>query len=276
MATNEFLPFGIAGNANVMAQATYQALAARSSGFQSGVAQSDQVNKVLRQAAFMASMIAQFSGDQTGTNVMDNGDLAGTEAIFLAAVRAVALGVVNGGNFAAQPSLAAEIAARILGDNNEAQIRAQNDATEAAARYAADVAEAQARDAGITAETIARQQGDQSLLDRFANYPTYGMFGLGNGYQNLPSGVVIQWGTYVSTTGNRDFFAFPAAFPIQVLSIVANEADGQGWGNPASPTIVSTTRVNRPAFQLSTVVGPNGNNFRFGGGIAVNIIAIGN
>ena len=276
MATNEFLPFGIAGNANVLAQATYQALAARSSGFQSGVAQSDQVNKVLRQAAFMASMIAQFSGDQTGTNVMDNGDLAGTEAIFLAAVRAVALGVVNGGNFAVQPSLTAEIAARILGDNNEAQIRAQNDANEAAARYAADVAEAQARDAGITAETIARQQGDQSLLDRFANYPLTSTFGLGNGYQNLPSGVIIQWGQYRSVSGNQDYFSFPAAFPNQCLSMVVTEINVGGWGNPPQATIYGANIVNRSAFHMSAVRMIDGTMNAYTPGVLGAMIAIGN
>ena len=276
MATNEFLPFGIAGNANVMAQATYQALAARSSGFQSGVAQSDQVNKVLRQAAFMASMIAQFSGDQTGTNIVDNGDLAGMEAVFLAAVRAVALGVVNGGNFAAQPSLTAEIAARILGDNNEAQIRAQNDATETAARYAADVAEAQARDSGITAETIARQQGDQSLLDRFANYPAYSTFGLGNGYQNLPSGVIIQWGMYRTISGNQDYFSFPVAFPNHCLSIVVTEGNVGGWGNPPQATIYGTDILDRSAFHMSAVRMIDGTMNAYTPGVLGAVIAIGN
>ncbi|HEI9784354.1 TPA: tail fiber protein [Serratia marcescens] len=77
MAKNEFLPFGIAANANVIPNADYQALPARSAGFSGGVAKSEQLNTVWRQASVIASVVAQFIADNTGKDVLDDGDLSG-------------------------------------------------------------------------------------------------------------------------------------------------------------------------------------------------------
>ena len=87
MATNDFLPFGTGAGANVLTQAAYAGLAARLNGFQSGVAQSNQVNKAVRQAAFVAAMIGQFTADYGG-DALDNGDLPTFEAHFKAALSA--------------------------------------------------------------------------------------------------------------------------------------------------------------------------------------------
>ena len=81
MATNDFLPFGTATGANVLAQSAYAALAARGAGFASGTAQSIQLNKVWRQAAFWAALAAQFTADRTGLDVLDDGDLAGKQLL---------------------------------------------------------------------------------------------------------------------------------------------------------------------------------------------------
>lgn len=87
MATNDFLPFGTGAGANVLDQAAYAALAARLNGFQAGVASSEQVNKAIRQAAFMAAMVGQFTADYGG-DARDDGDLATLEANFKAALAA--------------------------------------------------------------------------------------------------------------------------------------------------------------------------------------------
>ncbi|WP_440498885.1 glycine-rich domain-containing protein [Serratia sarumanii] len=79
MPKNEFLPFGTAANANVLPNADYQALPARSSGFNSGVAKSEQLNTVWRQASVIASVVAQFIVDNTGKDVLDDGDLSGLQ-----------------------------------------------------------------------------------------------------------------------------------------------------------------------------------------------------
>lgn len=77
MATNEFKPFSIAGGANIISQAEYEALAALSTGFSSGVAKANEINKVLRQASFIASALAQYTANKSGLDVLDNGDLNG-------------------------------------------------------------------------------------------------------------------------------------------------------------------------------------------------------
>lgn len=87
MATNQYLPFATAGGANVLTPADYQALAARLSGFSAGVASSQQLNSVWRQSSVVAAMIAQFIADELNVNVLDDGNVANLEAIFIAALR---------------------------------------------------------------------------------------------------------------------------------------------------------------------------------------------
>jgi len=73
MATNDFLPFAYAGGANVVSQATYAGLSVLSTGYQSGVATSAQLNKTWRQSSIMAAVLAQFISDNTGQNSVDDG-----------------------------------------------------------------------------------------------------------------------------------------------------------------------------------------------------------
>ncbi|OBU09864.1 hypothetical protein [Morganella psychrotolerans] len=74
MAKNEFLPFGTAEGANVLAAPEYENLAARHNGFTSGVAKSKELNKVWRQASVMASVLAQFIVDTDKKDLLDDGD----------------------------------------------------------------------------------------------------------------------------------------------------------------------------------------------------------
>ncbi|WP_216108094.1 gp53-like domain-containing protein [Burkholderia plantarii] len=73
MAKNDFKVFATGDDANVLSQVDYEALAARSSGFQSGIAKSAQLNKVWRQSSIMAAVLAQFITDQTGLDAIDDG-----------------------------------------------------------------------------------------------------------------------------------------------------------------------------------------------------------
>lgn len=87
MAQNNFKPFAIGNNANVTAQADYEALAALTTGFQSGKASSAQINKALRQSTTIASVIAQYIANTSGADVLDNGDTAGMLANLLLAIQ---------------------------------------------------------------------------------------------------------------------------------------------------------------------------------------------
>lgn len=77
MATNNFKPFATAANANVTAQADWEALPALLSGFTAGKASSAQVNKAIRQASFIAAALAQYTANKSGLDVLDDGDLDG-------------------------------------------------------------------------------------------------------------------------------------------------------------------------------------------------------
>ncbi|EHV29077.1 hypothetical protein, partial [Escherichia coli] len=77
MTKNDFKAFATDRNANVISQEEWEALPALLSGFTAGKASSAQVNKVIRQASFIAAALAQFVSDKTQRDVLDNGDLPG-------------------------------------------------------------------------------------------------------------------------------------------------------------------------------------------------------
>ncbi|HFG7907264.1 TPA: hypothetical protein ACGIOD_002203 [Salmonella enterica subsp. enterica serovar Reading] len=77
MAKNDFKPFATGKGANVTSQPDWEALPALLSGFTAGKASSAQVNKVLRQASFIAAALAQYTASKSGQDVLDDGDLSG-------------------------------------------------------------------------------------------------------------------------------------------------------------------------------------------------------
>ncbi|WP_334046125.1 hypothetical protein [Burkholderia cepacia] len=91
MATNDFLVFGGGSSPNVIDQATYAALTARLSGFQSGTALSAQLNKVWRQSSIMAAVLAQFTANFSGQNSVDDGTTAALLANLQAAINAAGI-----------------------------------------------------------------------------------------------------------------------------------------------------------------------------------------
>ena len=86
MPQNDFIVFGGQTGANVMSQSSYLALPSRLTGFQTGIASSQQLNKVWRQSSIISAMIAQFICDQTGLDALDDGTIATLEARFIQAL----------------------------------------------------------------------------------------------------------------------------------------------------------------------------------------------
>ncbi|AOI57445.1 hypothetical protein [Burkholderia diffusa] len=95
MANNNFKAFAGAANANVMTQADYEALSALLTGFQSGTAQSQQLNKVWRQSSIMAAVLAQFIVDLSGQDAIDDGTTATLLTNLKAAIQAQSAAVVG-------------------------------------------------------------------------------------------------------------------------------------------------------------------------------------
>jgi hypothetical protein len=86
--SNDFIPFAVGGSANVITQSAYAALTPiTQNGFQSGIAQSNQLNKVWRQSSIMAAVLAQFIVDQSGQNAVDDGTTSTLEANLLSAIK---------------------------------------------------------------------------------------------------------------------------------------------------------------------------------------------
>lgn len=86
MPVNDFKAFATGENANVLSQAEYEELDAVDAGFQSGIARSEQLNKVWRQASTIAAVVAGFIADKSGNDVVDNGDTEALEASLLKAL----------------------------------------------------------------------------------------------------------------------------------------------------------------------------------------------
>lgn len=92
MPTNDFKEFATGVGANVIDQATYDAAPWVETGFQAGLAQSAQLNKVWRQSAFVVSVLAQLIMIETDQDVLDDGD----EATFMAQLEAMIKQVATG------------------------------------------------------------------------------------------------------------------------------------------------------------------------------------
>jgi len=78
MAT-DFLPFATGSGANVVSLGAYTSAAMRTSGFQTGVADSSFVNRAIRQSALMTAALGQYVSD-SGLDAFDNGDVASLAA----------------------------------------------------------------------------------------------------------------------------------------------------------------------------------------------------
>jgi hypothetical protein len=86
--SNDFIPFAVGGSANVITQSAYAALTSvTQNGFQAGIAQSNQLNKVWRQSSIMAAVLAQFIVDQSGQNAVDDGTTATLETNLITAIK---------------------------------------------------------------------------------------------------------------------------------------------------------------------------------------------
>ncbi|WGM00497.1 tail fiber protein [Arsenophonus nasoniae] len=86
MPKNEILPFAIADGANVLPADEYQKLPARNNGFSAGVARSQELNKVWRQASVIAHVVAQFIAETNNSDVLDDGNVDKLKAGLISAL----------------------------------------------------------------------------------------------------------------------------------------------------------------------------------------------
>lgn len=106
MAESDFLPFATGGGANVQDQADFAAAATTGTGFETGVADSADCNKVWRQSSFMAAAVANFMLQQLDIDISDDGNLSEATTNLTNAIKAAAGAVAGNPTLLFQYSLA--------------------------------------------------------------------------------------------------------------------------------------------------------------------------
>ena len=93
--TVDFQPLATGVGANVESQSQYvtdlNPGGSLQNGYQSGIAKSAQVNKTLRQASIMAAAVANVINQQTGLDVLDDGNLTNLITILTSAIQQAAI-----------------------------------------------------------------------------------------------------------------------------------------------------------------------------------------
>lgn len=97
-----------------------------------------------------------------------------------------------------------------------------------------------------------------------------------NGYQKLPGGTIIQWGSGVTVTGLDDAVSFPVVFPWGCRTLQIAEANSSGWGSPPAPTIYGATSLTNSGFSLRGVRILGGGSVAYQAGLSYRWLAIGN
>ena len=236
MATNNFKPFATAANANVTAQADWEALPALLSGFMAGKASSAQVNKAIRQASFIAAALAQYTANKSGLDILDDGDLNGfitkMSSAFgkdyqaldatLTALAGLATGAnklpyFTGTDTASQTDLTS-VGRDIIGKNTIADILTY-----------LGLGKAAKRDVG----TGASQIPDMSAFT--------GSFSA-NGWARRPDGLIEMWGSETLKSQGQTF-SFPIPFPASCFQIIVSDIGSGHFSYGASPTNNSQFQV---------------------------------
>ena len=238
---NKFLPFATGGSANVVSDDAYAALAALATGYQSGVAQSQQLNKTWRQSSVMAAVLGQIIAN-SGVDAKDSDTVATLVANLLAAIYASP--VLTGDPKAPTPLTADNDTSIATTAFVKAVVASYLTTAAAAATYAPlnspsltgnPLAPTPPTDDNDT--SIATTAFVKSVVASYAPLSSFGSsIGGGSGYQKLPSGLIVQWGQGSTMTGVDSYqtLNFALAFPNACINVVCgtqntNYTDDAFW-----------------------------------------------
>lgn len=188
-ATRDFLMIAAASGANVDSQTNYAGSGYQTNGLQPGITLSAQVNKGLRQGTAAMAVLAQFIVNVLNQNVLDTG--YANEAAEVAALVA---------------QFEAALAAYVVGSSIKAITALTGDVTATGGgSAAATLATVNAAPGTYTGPVTVNGKG---LVTAASNVPFTGT----SGYQKLPSGLLLQWGS-LARTGEETAGSFPVTFP---------------------------------------------------------------
>lgn len=259
-ASTDFLAFATGGGANVESQASWVSDAVVTNGFSSGLASSAKVNKALRQGSFIAAGVATWISQQINGNVPDDGNLTNfvtflsqaltayagvggnvylaAHGLTFASPTTITLAQLGGwGEFtAATTATLPAIAGTTLGQaftfvGGSTGGTINGNASEAVLSSSAVSANTYAVAIGETVTVVANGTGWQIVEDGLAaaliasTYAPLSGFAKSlsaNGYQKLPSGLIVQWGQNSAYTNQAlNTVTFPIAFPNSCLGMIA-------------------------------------------------------
>ncbi|MBX8820303.1 hypothetical protein HCG66_05845 [Escherichia coli] len=268
MAKNDFKAFATDRNANVISQEEWEALPALLSGFTAGKASSAQVNKVIRQASFIAAALAQFVSDKTQRDVLDNGDLPGfvellgsgfaveylsrknpfgdikSDGTVKTALENLGLGDALIGDECkiagfdssnvnapymrfARTNTVVRLATKDYAQPKDQTLTDLSGKDKAELRTYLDLKSAAQRDVGSGANQIPDMNDFTSSLTS-------------PGWQKLPSGLIIQWGTANPSSTGEIFITFPVAFSAYPMYV------GFGPQQASLPNVVQSPVISSP------------------------------
>ena len=282
MATSEILQFAETDTGtNLLTQAEYLADAQRPIGNQPGVARSKLVNKALRQASLISAGVAQFLADNQANNITDSLLPQDIASYMEAVVRSLGIPTAVAGGTA--DAITADFTPNVaLANGTTVIVRAGAANTTATPTFAPDGLTAKTivkgNNLALVAGDIAGaghwlEMNYDATLDKWVlqnpadvattaqaqalsdNWNKITPLRLkeafqganqslsANGYQKLPSGLIIQWGrTGTIATDTEVTVTYPIAFPNAALNVTAT------LGGVAS-------RINGKAIVFSATLG---------------------
>ncbi|EHU9095893.1 phage tail protein [Escherichia coli] len=208
--TNDFKAFATDANANVTSQEEWETLTALKKGFSSGKASSAQVSKALRQPSTMAAVLGQFIANAE-LDALDDGDVDGLVAKLATAITTnLGLGeaaksrVLQSGGDSVKDVMSQNAITYLLslkaGVNGE-RVEAEN------FREALNLGNAALKNTGT---------GQGQLPDMSAFLSNQEV----NGYQYLPGGLILQWGSTPCEDRRTTVSKFPIPFPNECLMVI--------------------------------------------------------
>ncbi|WP_418930366.1 gp53-like domain-containing protein [Escherichia coli] len=278
MAKNDFKAFATDRNANVMSQEEWEALPALLSGFTAGKASSAQVNKVIRQASFIAAALAQYTANKSGLDVLDDGDLNGfiskmgtafgKDFQALDATLTALAGLETGANklpyftgndTAAQTDLTS-VGRDIIGKKTIADILTYlglgetiNKASGAMQKSAngSDISDVSAFRNALQLGTAATRDVGADNASKLLDLDSFRSMMSGNGYIYIPCiattgnpvKLMLQWGMVATQKGTDAVYALPFAFPYAGLFATGNRGTS-GYNAAMNVRITSRTHIN--------------------------------
>ncbi|MDV1293609.1 phage tail protein [Citrobacter freundii] len=224
MATNNFKPFATAANANVTAQADWEALPALLSGFMAGKASSAQVNKAIRQASFIAAALAQYTANKSGLDVLDDGDLNG----FISK-----MGTAFGKDFQALDATLTALAGLATGANKLPYFTGNDTAALTDLTQVGRDIIGKSTIADILTYLGLGEAAKRNVGTGANQIPDMSAYSSGSGWQKLPDGSIEQWGR-INFPTNAAAVSTNVTFPIpftQDPDVVIVYDGGFGGGN---------------------------------------------